>query len=141
VMSNGSRIVGLPGKDATIRGFSAVSLMVVDEAARVPDALYSALRPMLAVGDGDLWMLSTPDGKQGFFYEEWVGRGEWERWSVPATECPRIPASFLEEERRSQTAEAFAENYMCEFTGCGRSYFDRDLVEAAFKDDVFEVDW
>src|SRR5438046_1640748 len=34
---NGSRIVGLPGKEATIRGFSAVSLLLIDEAARVSD--------------------------------------------------------------------------------------------------------
>ena len=31
---NGSRIVGLPGTDATVRGFSAVSLLLIDEAAR-----------------------------------------------------------------------------------------------------------
>src|SRR5262249_433032 len=49
---NGSRIVGLPGTEATIRGFSAVSLLVIDEAARVPDDLYKALRPMLAVANG-----------------------------------------------------------------------------------------
>ena len=51
---NGSRIVGLPGKHGTVRGFSKVSLLLIDEAAWVPDALYKALRPMLAVGDGDL---------------------------------------------------------------------------------------
>ena len=34
---NGSRIIGLPGSEATIRGFSAVSLLLVDEAARVDD--------------------------------------------------------------------------------------------------------
>ena len=32
---------------------------------------------MLAVGDGDLWLMSTPCGKRGFFYEAWEhgGRG------------------------------------------------------------------
>jgi hypothetical protein len=50
---NGSRIVGLPGMEATVRGFSAVSLLLIDEASRVEDAIYKALRPMLAVGDGE----------------------------------------------------------------------------------------
>jgi hypothetical protein len=36
----------------TIRGFSAVSMLVIDEASRVSDEMYEALRPMLAVGDG-----------------------------------------------------------------------------------------
>src|ERR1039458_5399126 len=63
---NGSRVVGLPGNEATIRGFSAVSLLLVDEAARVADELYMAIRPMLAVSRGTLWLMSTPFGKRGF---------------------------------------------------------------------------
>jgi hypothetical protein len=95
---NGSRIVGLPGTEGTVRGFSAVSLMLIDEASRVSDDMYKALRPMLAVAEGDLWMMSTPDGKRGFFYETWAKGGtEWHRVSVPATECARIPKAFLEE--------------------------------------------
>src|SRR5437588_676012 len=89
---NGSRIVGLPGSEATVRGFSAVSLMVIDEAARVSDDLYKAVRPFLAVGGGDLWLMSTPFGKRGFFHEEWSREGRWAKFKVPATECPRIQA-------------------------------------------------
>ncbi len=51
-LANGSRIVALPGKEETIRGFSGVTRLIVDEAARVPDALYYAVRPMLAVSGG-----------------------------------------------------------------------------------------
>ena len=54
-----------------MRGFSAVSLLLVDEASRVSDEFYMALRPMLAVGDGELWLMSTPAGKRGFFWESW----------------------------------------------------------------------
>ncbi len=72
LMPNGSRIVGLPGTEATTRGFSAVSLLLIDEAARVPDDLYQSLRPMLARGEGDLWLMSTPCGQRGFFYEAWA---------------------------------------------------------------------
>jgi hypothetical protein len=50
---NGSRIIGLPGSEETIRGFSAVSLLLVDEASRVPDDLYMAVR-----------LMSTPCGKR-----------------------------------------------------------------------------
>src|SRR5271167_754073 len=45
LLPNGSRIVGLPGMDGTVRGFSAVSMLLIDEAARVEDPLYKALRP------------------------------------------------------------------------------------------------
>src|SRR5450432_3764133 len=88
---NGSRIVGLPGTEATVRGFSNVSLLLVDEASRVCDDLYLAVRPMLAVSNGALWLMSTPSGQRGFFYEAWVDGGpEWERIRVPAAECSRI---------------------------------------------------
>src|SRR5687768_12459171 len=36
-LENGSRIITLPGSEKTIRGFSGVSLLVVDEASRVDD--------------------------------------------------------------------------------------------------------
>lgn len=69
---NRSRIAALPGKEGTIRGFSGVDSLIVDEASRVPDALYQAIRPMLAVSGGDILLLSTPFGKRGFFFQEWT---------------------------------------------------------------------
>jgi hypothetical protein len=134
---NGSRIVALPAAEGRVRGFSAVSLVVVDEAARVPDSLYQALRPMLARSDGDLWMMSTPWGKQGFFYESWVNGGdEWERVQATALECAGISAAFLEEERRQKGGTLFRQEYMCEFCGLGGSLFDGGMVDDAVSGDV-----
>src|SRR5207245_1379372 len=50
---NGSRIVGLPDNEAMVRGFSA-DLIIIDEASRVHDELYRAMRPCLAVKNGDM---------------------------------------------------------------------------------------
>jgi hypothetical protein len=134
---NGSRIVGLPGAEGTVRGFSAVSLLLIDEASRMEDAMYKSLRPVLAVGGGDLWLMSTPYGRRGFFYEAWTHGGEdWKRVQVPATECERIPKDFLEEERRTLGAMWFRQEYLCEFMDSGAGVFDRDLVEAALDDDL-----
>ena len=133
---NGSRIVGIPGKEATLRGFSAVSLLIIDEASRVDDAVYKALRPMLAVGNGDLWLLSTPFGKRGFFYENWAGGSEdWVRTAVPATECSRITSRFLEEERRQLGDLWFRQEYLCEFIEEQHQMFGRDMVMAALDDE------
>ena len=133
---NGSRIVGLPGVEGTVRGFSAVSMLLIDEAARVGDDMYRALRPMLAVGSGDLWLLSTPHRKRGFFYSIWENGGpDWHRVRVPATECPRITKEFLEEDRVHQKGD-FEMEYMCEFMEDGHSVFSRDLVEKALDGSV-----
>ena len=69
-LAGGARIETLPGKEMTVRGFSAVSLLIVDEASRVSDDLYRAVRPMLAVSGGRVVLLSSPFGKRGFFFEE-----------------------------------------------------------------------
>ncbi len=137
LLPNGSRIVGLPGTEATVRGFSAVSLLLIDEAAVVPDELYTALRPMLAVNSGDLWLMSTPRGKNGFFYETWTHGGPaWHRVSVPATECPRIGRDFLEEERRVLGTRAFRREYMAEFEDGAVGVFERERIEAALDPEV-----
>jgi phage FluMu gp28-like protein len=133
---NKARIVGLPGNEATTRGFSAVSLLLVDEAAWVKDDLYRAIRPMLAVSGGSLWLMSTPNGKRGFFWEAWENGGaEWERIQVPATECPRITQEFLEEEMRNMGEQCFRQEYLCEFVDSVSGVFDRDLVERAISDE------
>jgi hypothetical protein len=115
-LANGSRIVSLPGQEENIRSFSGVNLLVLDEAARVPDELYKAVRPMLAVSGGRLVLLSTPFGKRGFFYEAWQDRkGGWEKFEVTAREVPRIAPAFLDEERRALGNTWFAQEYECRF--------------------------
>ena len=142
LLPNGSRIVGLPRVEDTIRGFSAVSMLVIDEASRVSDEMmYEALRPMLAVGDGELWMMSTPRGKSGFFYETWEHGGpDWMRVLGPATECAQISKRFLEEQRRVMGVDKFRQEHMCEFVGRGLGVFDRALVESMLDDDVLPMD-
>jgi len=135
-LSNGSRIVALPGKETTVRGFSGVRLLAVDEAARVPDALYYSVRPMLAVSGGRLVALSTPFGTRGWWYEAWRSDEAWERYEVPAEDCPRISQEFLDEERRSMGEWWFQQEYQCEFLDAETQPFGREDVERAFEEEV-----
>jgi hypothetical protein len=132
VLPNRARIIALPGKAESLRCFSAVSLIIVDEAAYVPDDLYHAVRPMLATTNGALWLLSTPRGRKGFFWDEYSSKGDsWSKFTVPATECPRIPAAFLDEERRLRGPAIFNREYLCDFGSTGKSFFDIDALDAA----------
>lgn len=134
-LANGSRVVALPGTEKTIRGFSASELIIIDEAARIEDELVSTMLPMLAVSGGTLMMLTTPWGKRGIFYQEWMEGDEWERYRVPATDCPRIPAAFLEEEKRRKEPWRFAQEYMCAFVDNEDVVFPSELLEAALEND------
>jgi hypothetical protein len=135
-LENGSRIEALPGTEKTVRSFSEVDLLIIDEAARMDDALYYAVRPMLAVSGGSLVLLSTPWGKRGVFYEEWVGDGEWDRYEIPATQCPRITPEFLEEERRRLPRRIYLQEYFCAFVETEDQVFSYEDVEAAMTAEV-----
>jgi hypothetical protein len=135
-LANGSRIEALPGTEKTIRGFSGVDLLVVDEAARVDDGLYYAVRPMLAVSAGRLMLLSTPAGRRGVFHEEWTNGEGWERYEIPASEVPRIPAAFLDEERASLPAFIYEQEYCCRFIDNEDQLFGYELVSSSITDEV-----
>jgi hypothetical protein len=135
-LENGSRIVTLPGTDKTIRGFSGAALLIVDEASRVADELYFAVRPMLAVSGGTLMMLSTPYGKRGVFFEEWTGGLGWERYEVPASQCPRISEAFLAEERHSLPDWVYRQEYLCSFEETEDAVFTTEMVDAAVSAEV-----
>lgn len=135
---NGSRIIWLPGSPATVRGFSKVSMLVIDKAAYMHWAMYTALIPMLAVGGGDLWVMRTPCGKQGLFHQIWAhGGARWERVLARATEYPgRIPADFLEQQRSELGPAAFEQEFMCEFVDAGGQVFAQDMLDRALDESV-----
>ncbi len=135
-VKGGGRVLSLPGSEATIRGFSGATLIVEDEASRVDDALYMAVRPMLAVKGGRLILMSTPFGKRGHYWKEWSEGTAWNRVEVPATAVPRISAEFLEEERSSMGSWWFEQEYLCQFKESTDAVFSHDAVMGALSDDV-----
>jgi hypothetical protein len=144
ILPNGARIVGLPGKEDTIRGFSKPGLILIDEAARVPEEMYEAVRPMLAVADGALWLMSTPNGKRGFFWDVWsTGGPEWTHIKVPAADCPRISARFLDRERRALGDRSFRQEYCCEFLESEDQLIRDDFIDRAIRSDIepLKVNW
>jgi hypothetical protein len=135
-LANSSRIVSLPGDEETIRGFSGVRLLVIDEAARVPDSLYAAVRPMLAVSGGRLIALSTPFGKRGWFYTAWLSRESWHRVEITADKCPRITPEFLAQEKHAIGERWFRQEYFCSFEDMIGAVFRSEDIARAFQTDI-----
>ena len=144
-LDNGSKIVSLPGKSgATVRGYAAVRLLVIDEASQVEDELVTALRPMMAVSGGRMIALSTPYGRRGWWHDAWANGGDvWKRVRVTADECPRIgqhypggKVAYLAEERRALGERAFRQEYYCEFNEQNDQVFGEEIVKKAFSREV-----
>lgn len=137
VLTSGSRIVSLPENEETVRGFSAVSLLVIDEAARVNADLYRTVRPMLATSAGKLACLSTPFGRQGWFYEAWQKEQGWQRIKITAAQCPRISKQFLAEEQQALGNLWYRQEYECEFTAIEGAEWPPEY----FPDSLWFDDW
>jgi hypothetical protein len=131
-LASGSRIISLPGKEASIRSYTA-DLVLLDEAARIPDAAYTgAVRPMLATKpEGRLVALSSAYARLGWFYTAWESTEPWERVKVTADQCPRISAAFLAEERAALGARWYAMEYECVWGDLVGALFSEEDIAAA----------
>jgi hypothetical protein len=110
-LGNGSWIMVVPATEKAARGPSAPRLILLDEASRIDDIVYrSGIIPMLTDNpECELISISTPNGKDGFFFESF-NNPKWERyevrspWEVLDIEF-RLKPSLPEAEYRQQRAE------------------------------------
>jgi len=137
-LPSGSFVVALPGTSGASRSFSGVSLLIIDEAARVMEEAINAATPTQSTVPGArLVALSSPNGKRGMFYDWWVNGGdEWERHTATWNECPWISPEFIEHERARMPEAVFAQEYMCEFRETEESAFSYSDIERAFQKGV-----
>jgi hypothetical protein len=129
-LANGSVVEALPAVERTMRGFS-VDLLVVDEAAAVPDEDYFGILPALIATQGEQVLLSTPRGKRGFFHELWNSDDDWQRVMVRSDEVGRIRPEDLEVFRSTMPEQFFEQEFFCAFLDTEGSLFSYDDIEAA----------
>lgn len=140
--SNGGRIISLPGTEKTIRGYSNVRLILLDEAARIEPSLIQALTPMTVLSGGGLIALSTPFGRTNWFAETWHDETQdWHRIKVSADECPRLTQEVLDRELKTLGGLAFSEEYGLQFNDDALAMFPVRLIERAFDDPTVRPLW
>jgi hypothetical protein len=165
--TNGSRILVLAGTVKSVKGYSKPALIILDEAAYIEDATYFAIRPMLTGNpDAVVVILSTPWGKQGFFYRAWHEgtvwhkifvrppytlsgdnrivpfikeaelRKKWRAKNVSAYYSPRHTLEHLEEELGEIGAIWWRQEYECEFVDNINAVFNTDDIDRAFNTNI-----
>jgi len=124
---NKSEIVALPASENLLRGFSA-HMIVCDEAAFMPEELITnIIFPMISSTQGHAIFLSTPWGRNHFFYRAFMNPN-YSVHRVKSSENPLITAQFLDEMRLNMTKEAFSMEYEAEFVEAANSFFQQDLI-------------
>jgi hypothetical protein len=144
---NKNRFMALPGSEKTIRGISAVTLLLEDEASRVLDILYKSVRPMLAVSNGRHILMSTPFGKRGHFWDIWDKRrkgvtekGKWKWFLVSADDCPRISKDFLEDELEEHGEAWYLQEYFNKFVDEESQIITSTSIMNALSNDVAMIE-
>ena len=128
-LKNGSQIrcvpTGLSGYG--IRGFT-IDQLYADEAAFIPEDVWSAVTPMLATTGGDIILLSTPHGREGYFYR-CFSDDSFTKLHISSEECDRIPKDFLEKEKERMSKLQYAQEYLGQFLDELRQFFPDDVIK------------
>lgn len=133
-LKNGSKIYSLPaGRTGYfIRGFS-IDMLIADEAAYIPETVWNAVIPMIAVskklrGMGHIILLSTPFGKGGYFYNSFTDT-DFKQFHISSEDCIRIPKDFLKKEKERMTKAEYRQEYQGEFTDEWNQFFQTTLIK------------
>ena len=133
-LKNGSRVLALPGSDDSIRGLTVDGWIVADEAARLPDALIAALRPMRARRpQARFAMLSTAWSRTDPFWTAWADDDDqsWIRLKATADEIEIFSPKLLEQERRALGDDGLKREYLGIPSGGHVSPYTWDLYDRA----------
>ena len=119
-----SRIIVVPATDAAL-GYSA-NIVIGDEAARWENGDYvfrEVIEPTTEWTNGDIYLLSTPGGKQGFFYEMYNMQDLWEVYHFDYRNNPKNTPERIAIKKRIHTTLSFAVNYEAKFVVSQQAYF------------------
>lgn len=126
--TNESRILILIANEDTARGFSNPSLIIYDEASRIEDSVFNAVRPMITNNPyARITEISTPNGKRGFFYNHFTSP-RWTRYQVRSPYEPYMTPQGVPDVRLADNPDRMVpEGY---FFFSARHYNTNDQLEA-----------
>lgn len=144
-LKNGSSMLARPVGNTgdAIRGFEG-DILILDEVSRFNELILIAATPILLTTGGELWMCSTPFGKQGYFYESWLNKNKrFKVWHISSeevvynrpvrgvwTESVRSEAiKFLEEEKIDKSKLSYGQEYLGLFLDDLRRFYEDTWIE------------
>jgi len=152
-LETGSHIAVLAADADTVRSYSAPDMIIVDEASRVSEDVFQAIEPMMSTNPDCIYaLMSTPNGKQGTFYNTWVSNNDenidrwqeiddgWHRVQVSWNECPRITRDWVAGQRTRWGGRYVAQEYECRFVEAEDQLFRNADIESMFGEEVHTID-
>jgi hypothetical protein len=121
-----------------VRGLTA-DILVGDEAAYVAQAIWHAVTPVLLTTGGSMWLLSTPNAQEGYFYEAYTNRDMgFQTFHVNSEEVAESRPepqrshmlSYLSQEKARMTDMEYAQQYLAQFLEEQGQLFPDELITA-----------
>lgn len=115
-----------------------IDVLVPDEAAYMPEAIWAAATPMLLTTGGQIWLLSTPNAQQGYFYEAYTNPAMgFKTFHVNSEEVAgarpepqrTIMLAYLAREKERMTVLQYSQQYLAQFLEELRQLFPDSLIE------------
>ena len=128
-LKNGSRIscYAAGEQGLGLRHFTLTNL-VIDEAAPMAREVFISVLPMLSVTNGTIDISSTPQGKQGFFYD-CSKDPTFKKFHLTAESCPRHKPEHLEAMKNTMSALEYAQEYLAVFIDDFKRIFSDDWIK------------
>jgi hypothetical protein len=131
-LSNGSQIKAVSAAGDSGRS-EAVSLLVIDEAAFIPniEEIWGAIYPTLSTG-GKCIALSTPNGVGGWFHKNWVkaelNKNTFLPIRLPWTVHPERDQTWRDEQTAVMGDRLASQECECNFESSGNSIFEPEIL-------------
>jgi hypothetical protein len=117
-----------------------VDVVVPDECAYLPEAIWASITPMLLTTGGSMWLLSTPNAKQGYFYEAYTNPAMgFKTFHVNSEEVAEarpepqrsIMLDYLRREKERMTQLQYSQQYLAQFLEELGQLFSDSLISRA----------
>lgn len=115
-------------------------VVVPDECAYLPETIWASITPMLLTTGGSLWLLSTPNAQEGYFYEAYTNPSfGFKTFHVNSEEVANarpepqrsIMLAYLEREKARMSPMQYAQQYLAQFQEELGQFFPDALINKA----------
>lgn len=142
-LKNGTEIYGVSANEEAITGWTKVGCIFMDEAAKwdlIDDQpVLNSMLPIVRTNNSDIFMISTPKGPRGFFYN--IEMNKESTFAKPVYDIHAGGQELYSNEQRMEMINSSEEDpqqeYLNQYTMGRNSYFGNDFKKGEHEQETY----